>query len=151
MAPSYESSSYLYALDALTGTVLWKASPDPAFEPTDMAIANGTVYLVGASMYVPTIYAYNGKTGTQPWNSTISDVKTHDVVVANGVLYAISYALDSKVPTLLAIDASTGAFLARLAISGDGVKPAIANGFIYFGWGTQPHGGGVTAYHLASQ
>ena len=52
MAPSYESSSYLYALDALTGTVLWKANPDPAFEPTDMAIANGTVYLVGAE-FVP--------------------------------------------------------------------------------------------------
>src|SRR5262249_54155873 len=82
--PGFQSP-YLSAFDGLTGALLWKKGAG-FFEPTDIAVASNTVYMVGGSTFSPTLYAYDAKTGTQLWNSNLSDRETYGVVTANGVL-----------------------------------------------------------------
>jgi outer membrane protein assembly factor BamB len=77
----------LYAMDALTGTVVWNytTNGDIASSP---AIADGIVY-VGS--YDGEFYALNAITGTYLWSYDTDDMVVSSPAVANGTVYVGSY------------------------------------------------------------
>jgi outer membrane protein assembly factor BamB len=76
------SDDYLYAIDAVTGTLAWKvATPGGGGTPT---VANGVVYCGGGSG----LSAFDAGTGAILWNTAIGVVGSQSTpVVVNGVMY----------------------------------------------------------------
>ncbi len=110
------SGSYLYCLDALTGTQIWATSGT-----SSPAVYNGLVYtgLHGGT-------AYNASTGEVVWSDQ-TDPNAYSPVVANGVVY-----IDNGV-LLCAYNASTGERIWGRGDEDASSSPAVANGCVYIG------------------
>jgi eukaryotic-like serine/threonine-protein kinase len=79
----------IYALDANTGSLLWKYTTGGPV-PSSPATANGVVY-VGSNDYA--LYALSAKTGVLLWSyGTANEVSSP--VVANGKVYVFAFGAD---------------------------------------------------------
>ena len=143
----YSAAGYLYAIDALTGILLWSRQDLPV-GMVACAVANGVLY-VGASnrTYLPSVYAFNGKDGTLLWQSHDDYQYSFDLIVANGVLYFAS-SDPNGTPLVTALDSSNGYIVGQLRpFDGQGGL-LVANGFLYSTWADSQDQAGVKAYHL---
>ena len=125
----YVSSDQVYALNASTGALIWKYPVQSLNTP---AIATGRLY-VGARD--KNIYALNASTGAFLWKYGPQDDRVASPVVANGVVYAVSYGTLNGTAHLSALDAKTGALLClRTAESNEdsASSAVVANGIVYF-------------------
>jgi outer membrane protein assembly factor BamB len=118
----------LAALQMTTGHILWQSmlSGDLASPP---AVMNGRVYITSQ----PWIQAFNATTGHPLWQDNINAETAP--VVANGVVYIGSYAINGPYNTIYALNATTGKIIWTTTI--DGIvgtdSPTIANGTLYIG------------------
>jgi outer membrane protein assembly factor BamB len=116
----------LYALNAITGALLWSYVTGAEVAESSPAVANGVVY-VGS--YDNNVYALNATTGAKLWSFATGFWVTSSPAVANGVVY-----IGSLDHTVYALNASTGAKLWSFA-TGAAIEssPAVANGVVYVG------------------
>ncbi len=127
----YNGFSYVYALNATTGALLWNYEDYDFgfFWSSSLAVANGVVYVGGEDGY---FYAMDATTGALLWHYR-NDSRSSPAV-ADGVVYTVSSA-----NTLSALNASTGALLWEYGLGpssgyhGDLSSPAVANGVVYVG------------------
>jgi len=127
----YVGSGYtnkkLYAVDALTGDLIWDFTTGGSVSSSP-AVANGVLFFGSNDN---TTYALDATTGDHLWNFTTGGRVISSPAVANGVVYFGSY--DN---TTYALDASTGALIWSYATGGRVTSsPAVANGIVYFGCG----------------
>jgi len=131
--------SYLDALDAATGAVLWQHAlaptlkgPRGAFDLTTPAVADGVVYIGIADSGDDShgyMYAINAQTGAPLWKYKTGGGIYSSAAVANGVVY---FGSDDK--NIYALDARTGALLWNYTTGGKVVSsPAVANGMLFIG------------------
>ena len=116
---------HLYALDATTGNILWRATTG-GIVWSSPAVVKGVVY---AGSYDNKIYAFDAATGAVKWAVTTGDDVFASPTVANGVVYEGSW--DNK---MYAINAATG--VVKWAFQTGGViesTPAVVGGTVYFG------------------
>jgi PQQ-like domain len=83
---SYDKN--LYALNATTGTLLWKYTTGSYIELSSPAVANGVVYFGSSDN---NLYALNAGTGVLLWQYTTGGIITCSPAVANGVVYIGSF------------------------------------------------------------
>jgi outer membrane protein assembly factor BamB len=129
------SDSNVYALNAATGSLLWKYTTGGAIFNSP-AVASGAVY-IGYSG--GDLYALNAKTGALIWkNASVGGVAT--AAVANGVVY-----VGSSNCSAYALSAKTGAILWQHATSCPrGVSsPVVVNGALYFSAGNNLYAFGL--------
>jgi outer membrane protein assembly factor BamB len=116
----------IYALNAATGTQIWKFSPAGSEVETSPAVANGVVYVAADN---GNIYALNAATGTQIWSFTTGSNVFSSPAVANGVVY-----VGSNDGNVYALNATTGTQVWSFTTGGAvGSSPAVANGVVYVG------------------
>ncbi len=116
--------SFLYALDATTGTLLWKHKTTN-FGGRPLVVADGVVYYSDLQRH---LFAIDTTTHKQKWRfSAHGDIGRP--AIANGIVYAGSF--DHK---LYALNETTGAklwsFNTRDELFAD---PSVANGIVYIG------------------
>ncbi len=139
----------LYALDAGTGALLWRA-PVGGVTP---AVANGVVYVASGGL----ASALDASTGVLIWQSA-TDGGARSASVANGVVYVGGWyptGDNTGYGIIDALDASTGTMLWNYQSPitggyGSFPTPAVVNGMIY-GSLISSDGNGVGAWGLPSQ
>ncbi len=120
------SADNVYALNATTGSLLWKYSTVGNIHGSSPAVANGVVYVGSGDANV---YALNASTGALIWKYTTGRYIDSAPAVANGVVY-----IASGDGYLYALNAGTGALIWKSNIGTYvGYPPAVANGMIYVG------------------
>ena len=75
----------LYAFNAQSGALLWKAPTGNGIPFSSPAVANGVVY-VGSGDF--NLYAFNAQSGALLWKAFTGDLVFSSPAVANGVVYA---------------------------------------------------------------
>jgi outer membrane protein assembly factor BamB len=118
----------VYALDATTGSLLWKYSTAKPVYPSP-AVADGVTY---AGSEDGNIYALNASTGALLWEHSIGYVAASPAI-ANGVVYVVSS--NGNVYHLNALNAETGVLLWKYAVKLPPTDPVVVNGTVYFGSG----------------
>jgi outer membrane protein assembly factor BamB len=118
--------SYVYALNARTGDLLWSYLTYSASGLSSPAVASGVVY-VGDFLYA--VYALNARTGSLLWAYLTGTSVMSSPAVANGVVY-----VGSRDYNVYALNARTGDKLWSYP-TGSWVdsSPAVANGVVYVG------------------
>ena len=121
------SNNNFYAVDAASGTLLWKYSSTAPFTYSSPTFENNTVYVGGIDNYV---YAFDAPTGTIKWQTALGSTGIEsDAVVLNGTVY-----VGCNDDYLAAIDAINGAIKWRFSTGGNiSASPTVANGTVYFG------------------
>ncbi len=139
----------VFALDALSGAVIWEAKllPDNFLNNSSPAVANGVVYIVDEGA----VQAFDARSGTLLWSQPLnSGYNSTSPVVANGVVYVGSY--DNEI---VALNAGTGAVLWQYqAVFERNIfgSPIVANGMLFIGSSDLDAGIGVVyAFHLPGQ
>jgi outer membrane protein assembly factor BamB len=124
MVYSSSNDGNVYALNADTGALVWKA------EGYGPAVADGIVYFMGS--YDTFLYARNARTGALVWSYNIQ-ISAFAPVVSGKVVYVTAATLAGY--DLFALDAHTGFLYWRDFIwaTPDLGAPAIAKGTIYVG------------------
>ncbi|MBI2972080.1 MAG: PQQ-binding-like beta-propeller repeat protein [Candidatus Aenigmarchaeota archaeon] len=122
------NDTYLYALDAASGLLLWK------FKTGDLiwhyaAAADGIIYLRSRDMYV---YALSAADGSLIWKQRVGAPFGGSPVVANGALYV---GTGSGVDTMYAFDARSGNIQWTFKANGPVQTPSLANNTLFFGCG----------------
>ncbi|GCE21625.1 outer membrane protein assembly factor BamB family protein [Dictyobacter kobayashii] len=117
-------NSFVYALVAVDGTIIWQHEID---------LASGMPTIAGETIYVPssTIYALNTKDGVERWNLSTKGVVTSVPVIVDNTLYIGSY--DNNI---YALDIENGQ--ARWTYQTDGrvyIDPIVDQGTVYAGAG----------------
>ena len=117
----------VYALDALTGQIMWNyrtGDNDLTFSPT---VADGIAYIGSPDHY---LYALDASTGSLIWRYKAEDDVRTRPAVADGLVYFVSY--DGY---LYALDAMMGELRWRYNTVTEWPKnsPAVSNGVVYFG------------------
>jgi len=128
------SGTKVYALNATTGAKLWNYATEGSGGVTDLAIANGILY-VGSAGDSSNVYALNATTGAKLWNYATGNSVRSSPAVANGVVYVgchVNNILSGG--AVYALNATTGAKLWNYA-TGNSVhsSPAVSNGVVYVG------------------
>jgi outer membrane protein assembly factor BamB len=119
------SDENVYALNAMTGALVWKCKTGGAVESSP-AVANEIVY-VGS--YDGNVYALYATNGTRKWNYTTGGWVFSSPAVSGGIVYVGSS--DDKV---YALSASNGSLIWNYTTGGYvGSSPAVANGIVYVG------------------
>jgi|GEM_PF-585320 outer membrane protein assembly factor BamB len=116
----------VYALNAYTGTLLWKFTTEGSVvsSPT---VTNGVLYVGGDG----SLYALNANTGWFLWKYETGGGFSSPAV-ANGAVYVGSSSQND--PGLYALNAYTGTLLWKFTTGGGvGSSPAVANGVVYVG------------------
>jgi len=114
---------YTVALDAGTGTEVWKTQITEFGSLSTPTVVNGVLYENTDRQ----IAALDAKTGYILWVSDDIDASANSVAsVANGVVYAITY--DGY---LYAFDAATGKVLWNVYVNERGEAVAVVNGVLY--------------------
>jgi len=124
------TSATLYALDANSGAVRWRAQfccPDLA--SSDPAVAKGIVYI---GSFDTGLHALDAKTGTTLWNYPAIARVFSAPVVADGIVY-FDDAEDDSGDGVYGLDAKTGKLLWFCGTSSSFAAPTIANGVVYVG------------------
>ncbi len=123
----------LYALNALTGAVLWTAQPQFADDfQSSPVVGAGAVYVGAAASRVspgPLVYSFNATNGSLLWSwpARGSYGATYELALANGVLYA---SVEGPYQGLLAFSSADGSLLWE-SQNTPGDAPIIANGTVY--------------------
>jgi outer membrane protein assembly factor BamB len=132
VAGGTSSLSFVFALNASTGALLWNSATGDNVDTTP-AVANGVVY-VGS--YNGNVYALNASTGTLLWSYSTGTFVESSPAVANGVVY-VGSGVGTVNGNVYALNASTGALLWSYTSGSDSVlsSPTVANGMLYVGWG----------------
>ncbi|MGA2350904.1 MAG: PQQ-binding-like beta-propeller repeat protein [Terracidiphilus sp.] len=121
----------IYALDALTGSLLWKVQAGDVVHSSP-AIANGVLYI---GCWDGVMVALNAKTGQPIWNFATGVDATHfmqgipgSAAIADGIVV-----FGSRDNNIYALDAKSGKELWRQGNSGSWViaSPAIIDGVVY--------------------
>jgi outer membrane protein assembly factor BamB len=116
-----DGNSPIYAYDASTGALVWKA-PTKASADRTPAVADGVVF-AGSDRF----YALDAETGLRRWTAPV--VTTDSPTVAQGVVYIAAY-----VGTLYAYDTATGDRLWATPVGSAFVSdPVVANGLVFIG------------------
>jgi outer membrane protein assembly factor BamB len=97
---STEDGGQMYALNALTGAILWVGSEQPVFFNGSAAVGHGLVFATG---FIGPLIAYDADTGEIVWTSDITDPAQGPPVLQGRALYKAGV-----LGELFAIDASTG-------------------------------------------
>jgi polyvinyl alcohol dehydrogenase (cytochrome) len=159
-----QKSGFYHVLDAATGQLVNQLQVEPGGELgglfADTAVANGVVYANGinwpggnpAAGIAPTagdLIAIAGDGSHELWRfTTAGSPDMTGVAVANGVVYFAS-AFNGN---LYALDASSGAQLAAVAIGAAWSGPSVVDGAVYVGTGVNFGGvsapGGISALGL---
>jgi outer membrane protein assembly factor BamB len=139
---SGSNDSYLYALNAATGTIGWRY---PMLEPAFAAVADGTLYIsaIDPATGETDLYALDARQGTLLWQVPIAQQELPNImpVMANEVVYftasgtyaqngiesrySLAYAYRAKDGKLLWRSQNFPAFLTT--------PPTVANGVLYAG------------------
>jgi outer membrane protein assembly factor BamB len=118
---------YLYALDAVRGTLLWSYSNGDGYAASP-AVVGGTVYIGQGRQVGGGMLAVDGATGHLQWSHQTPSVASSPSVADGTVYFGCA---DSKV---YALHAATGtlkwSFATRRIIQG---SPAVAAGVVYVG------------------
>lgn len=114
--------NYFYALDATTGSLLWKFGSGQV--NASATVANGIVYVLNAS---GTLYALDAIMGTQKWSYPTGFSPLGSPIVAGGMAY-----FNSPDGYLFALDANTGALKWTYTLgAAEGYSPRWFNGSIF--------------------
>jgi outer membrane protein assembly factor BamB len=123
-------TAYLFAIRLSDHTQLWNAP----IQGTGLAVANGIVYVGGASPYVGTnnanLEAFDAATGGVKWTQPATSAGSlNALTVASGMVYA-----SANNGALFAFDAASGQSKWSYKTGGTIlVAPAVANGVVYVG------------------
>ena len=118
------TDSYLYALDAQTGTLKWKHKLGPILTPA--AVASGMVYIGAEYGY---LYALDALTGQLKWSYAIANGGLGSApVIVGGTLY-----YDTGSFQLFALDAKTGVLKWAIGLDDAMINStvAVSNGVLY--------------------
>lgn len=126
------TDGYIYALNAIDGYVLWKATTKASSASTyytitsSPTVAGGIVYFGGNDNYV---YALDVEDGSEIWSFEIGADISSSPTVTDGVLY-----IGASDNYVYALDADTGSKLWSFE-TGDYIfgKPTVYNGVVYIG------------------
>jgi len=120
----------IYALNALNGTMVWSVTSQYVIYGS-LSVAGNMVYVNGSGLF-----AYNAQSGMLVW-SNLTSITLQGPSVANGVVYC-TWA-GSGLPYIFAFNAATGSELwnAPIGSTASHGSPAVANGIIYIGSGSQ--------------
>jgi outer membrane protein assembly factor BamB len=119
------SEDGLLALDAATGTTLWKDDIGGIDSPT---VVDGVVYVASGDN---TVYAVNANTGSLLWKFATGSFLNSSPAVANGVVY-----VGSADYNVYALNASDGSKLWNYTTGNEiQASPAVANGVVYISSG----------------
>lgn len=120
------SDHNFYALDALSGKLIWKYTGGGWFSYASPVAINGIVY---AGCTDDTVYAFNAGTGAVIWKFRTGGAIEASLSVVDGVVYAGS--VDDY---LYALNALTGEMKWKFR-TGENVssKASVLNGVVYFG------------------
>jgi outer membrane protein assembly factor BamB len=116
--------TYLYALNANTGNVIWKFKTNNSLPYSSPAVSGDVVYLNALDGYV---YALDASTGSLKWKFKTGgfDSSSSPAVSGNAVFIVVD-------KYLYAIDARTGNLKWKYE-TGNTVGPAISEGMVYVG------------------
>jgi outer membrane protein assembly factor BamB len=139
---STPSASYVYALNATNGHLLWKYIV--GYSANRVVVANGIVYGSGETDMYQTngvIYALNATTGAQLWRVEGKTENIYITQIVNSVAYGYSARDDKganppeRYSYIYAFNAQNGASLWRSSIIHQYLPadPVLTNGVIYFG------------------
>jgi outer membrane protein assembly factor BamB len=129
---SNSSDGSVYALDATTGSLIWKKqfgssiTPKATLNqpPNGAAVANGVLYLpVRRTFTISDIYALDAATGDLIWRTSVGGLYQMTPAIDNGLVYIVP-------DKIYALNASTGAIVWQNA-SGGQSPPNVANGVVY--------------------
>jgi outer membrane protein assembly factor BamB len=120
----YDSGSTVSAVNAKTGALLWTYVTEFPYG-SQIAVADGVVYVGSSGQNEGKIYALNARTGNVLW-TYLTEAELAPVV-ANGIVYVTS---EYKV---YALKASTGALLWKFATGNYNRSPAVVQNVIYVG------------------
>jgi len=121
------SDNNFYALNAITGTLIWKYSGTASFAYSSPTYANGIVYVGGIDNYV---YAFDAVTGVVKWKNLIASTGIEsDAVYVDGTVY-----VGTNDDYLYALDANTGQEKWKYLTGGNvSASPTVLNNIVYFG------------------
>ena len=122
----------LYAVNAHTGTLLWKTVTGGEIAFSVPAVAKGIVYVGSLDGKV---YAFNAQTGIILWTALLGNegVEASPTIV-NGIVY-----ISSSDGIVYALNAYTGATLwsVNTGTNTYSLSPTVSGGFVFFGSGKQ--------------
>jgi len=126
------NDSYLYALDAVTGALVWKAATGGAINSSP-TLSGGVLYVGSEDSYV---YAIDAGTGALKWKYFADGPVDGSPTVAGGVVYVDhnnSNYIDAG-NSLLALDAGTGTLLWQYGGNTPYVaqSPTVSGGTVYW-------------------
>lgn len=114
-----------YALDAVTGALIWKRTI--VGSSSSPAVANGVVY-VGSGVDDGTFYALSAATGKILWQKDTGGIDSSPTVV-DGVVYVATHR-----DSVIALDAATGSTIWTAPLDSSAQSsPAVVNGKVYVG------------------
>ncbi len=144
--PTTQEPTYMCAMDAATGDILWQYSSDSVTDFFQAAVSNGVVYVGGLNDEQPRanfVSALDAATGSLLWqrpltgtlNKGIGFSTTTTPAVADSVVYiGTADPNDDSHGYMYAIDAHTSALLWKYETAGGiNSSAAVANGVVYFG------------------
>jgi len=120
------SDNNFYALNALTGKLIWKFTGGGWFSYASPTMYNGIVY---AGCTDNNLYALDALTGNLIWKFTTGGSIEASLTVADGVTY-----VGSDDDNMYALDAATGNLIWKYTTGANvSSSPAVLNGVVYFG------------------
>lgn len=121
------SDNNFYALDAKTGSLVWKYTGTGSFVYSSPTYANGIIYVGSIDNYV---YAFDALTGSIKWKYQMGTTGIEsDAVFADGMVF-----VGCNDDYLVALNAEDGSFKWKFNTSGNiSASPTVANGTVYFG------------------
>lgn len=116
-----------YALNALTGMLIWKYAGTASFAYSSATYDSGIIYVGGIDNYV---YAFDAVTGNIKWKNLIASTGIEsDAVYVNGTVY-----VGTNDDYLYALEAATGQIKWRFLTGGNvSASPTVLNNVVYFG------------------
>ena len=118
---------YVYALNAVTGALIWKQDAGDQISQSSPAVFHGVVY-IGVGVSSGSLIALDAVTGQHIWSYPFASPADSSPAIANGIVY-----LAPSQDSLYAIDAATGTLVWKTAAVGWGGSPTVANGVVYQG------------------
>lgn len=118
--------AYFYALDASSGSSLWRSQQTGNSIVSTPAIANGVIY-VGSND--GSVYAFSASDGSTLWSYATGGAIASSPAVVNGVVY-----IGSNDGYVYALQAATGTLVWRFLTGGPvSSSPTVSNGIVYVG------------------
>ncbi len=120
------SNKNFYALDALTGLLVWQFTGGGSFSFSSPTVSNGMVY---AGCTDNNFYAFDALTGALKWKYATGLSIESSPAVVNGIVY-----FGSDDHNMYALDAVTGTLKWKYTTGFNlSSSPAVLNGIVYFG------------------